>query len=212
MWQLQFTTLWDSMTPPQPSRPQVSPSQYPSSLMIVRSQCNRIGQEPGAGDQTHRERWPGACLMRSYVKGRGAGGRRFPPCVESGQLMPSDSPAIHVVISVGPARRLMRGHIVGPACRCLSGIGRSLQACCASRANRLVTSWRNLLLLAHWAGSGHLSNLVFLPLPPGWRGALLTGSFMPAGRNGSSLSLSISRTGFSLPWAAFRGCLIAGRR
>ncbi len=76
--------------------------------------------------------------MRSYVKGMGAGARRCPGCVESGQLMPSDSPAVHVVISVGPARRLMRGHIAGPACRCLSGIGRSLQAYCASRGVALI--------------------------------------------------------------------------
>ncbi len=44
MWQLQFTTLCDSMTPTQPSRPQVSPSQYPSSLMFVCSIGNRIGR------------------------------------------------------------------------------------------------------------------------------------------------------------------------
>ncbi|CAI8710175.1 hypothetical protein EMIT0P291_110051 [Pseudomonas sp. IT-P291] len=38
--------------------------------------------------------------------------------------------------STGP--RLMRGHILGPAFRCLSGVGRSLQACRATRVNRLL--------------------------------------------------------------------------
>ena len=35
--------------------------------------------------------------------------------------MPSDSPAVFVFVLVGPALRLMRGHIVGPAVRCLYG-------------------------------------------------------------------------------------------
>ena len=35
--------------------------------------------------------------------------------------MPSDSPAVFVVVLVGPTFRLMRGYIVGPAFRCLSG-------------------------------------------------------------------------------------------
>ena len=35
--------------------------------------------------------------------------------------MPSDSPAVFVFVWGGPTFRLMRGHIVGPAFRCLSG-------------------------------------------------------------------------------------------
>jgi hypothetical protein len=35
--------------------------------------------------------------------------------------MPSDSPAVFVFFWVGPTFRLMRGHILGPAVRCLSG-------------------------------------------------------------------------------------------
>ena len=90
MWQLQFTTLWDSMTPSQPSRPQVSPSQYPSSLMIVCSQCNRIGQEPGAGDQTHRE--GGLAPANAVgVKGRG--------CSLDWQKTASDAPGRLVGVS-----------------------------------------------------------------------------------------------------------------
>ncbi len=39
--------------------------------------------------------------------------------------------------SVGPTGpRLMRGHILGPTVRCLSGVGRSLQAYCATRVDR----------------------------------------------------------------------------
>ncbi|MBA6058113.1 hypothetical protein [Pseudomonas juntendi] len=103
--------------------------------MIVLS--NRIGQAPSAGDQTHREGGQ-APANAVDVKGRGAGARRCPGCVESGQLMPSDSPAVRVVVSVGPARRLMRGHIGGPAFRYLSGVGRSLQAYCAIRAVAII--------------------------------------------------------------------------
>jgi len=38
------------------------------------------------------------------------------------------------------------------------GVGRSLQAYCATQVDRWSTSWPWLLSLAHWAGSGHLLN------------------------------------------------------
>lgn len=38
------------------------------------------------------------------------------------------------------------------------GVGRSLQAYCATQVDRSATSWRYLLSFAHWAGSGHLLN------------------------------------------------------
>lgn len=76
--------------------------------------------------------------MRSYVKGRGCRRPALPGMRRVWPAMPSDSPAVRVVVSVGPALRLMRGHIVGPARRCLSGVGRSLQAYCASRGVALA--------------------------------------------------------------------------
>jgi len=53
--------------------------------------------------------------------GKGAGARHFPGCVESGQLCPRTRLRCTSFVLVGPTFRLMRGHIVGPAFRCLYG-------------------------------------------------------------------------------------------
>ena len=77
MWQLQFTTLCDSMTPTQPSRPQVSPSQYPSSLMFVCSIGNRIGRRQA---RVTKPTVKGGLAPADAVelKGRGCRGRALP--------------------------------------------------------------------------------------------------------------------------------------
>ena len=74
------------------------------------------------------------------VSGKGdAGGERFLPCVESGQLCPRTRLRYIVVFSVGlPVSQLMRGDIDDLLSAACQGIGRSLQACCATQVNRLL--------------------------------------------------------------------------
>ena len=71
--------------------------------------------------------------------------------------MPSDSPAVFVVLvepasSLADARSHRRPYLPLP----VRVMGRNLKACYATQLNRWATSWRYLLLVAHWAGSGYL--------------------------------------------------------
>lgn len=72
------------------------------------------------------------------VSGKGdAGGERFLPCVESGQLCPRTRLRYIVVFSVGlPVSQLMRGDIDDLLSAACQGIGHSLQACCATQVDQ----------------------------------------------------------------------------
>ena len=98
--------------------------------------------------------------MRVVSEGKGCRRPELPGMRQVWPAMPSDSPAVFVFVLVGPTFRLMRGHIVGPAVRCLYGCwAQPSGLLCLAGGSSIYYMMVILLSLAHWAGSGHLSRL-----------------------------------------------------
>ena len=146
MWQLQPSALRILIKPWQPLRRQTSPSQCPKSLMATSSYW-LIQQNSAA-------------LIRSAGCQLGAEGSACGWCREG---KPVTCPALMSPADlVGRARcgaltkRALRKPIFLSSVQAPSAV---VAGNTVARQRWVIPSWRYLLLLAHWAGSGHLLKL-----------------------------------------------------